>query len=132
MLVSFATLYTAAALVLALGVAVIPMAARRAGYLAWSAHALLTVLMVLVLATLVHLAAYRTIVPWWRIAAFYVALIGLPIIATGCLARLAVRYRPAQPWITSSILVGGMLLLIVLGAHRAGRHVFPAVITAVQ
>jgi hypothetical protein len=95
-----------------LGLAAIPLAARRVSRTRWRGY-VAAVVGLGISETLFAITVLSQLVPWWRVAAMYLANHIIPCIGASVLARAAVRRWPRHPWAVSVAAVSIALVSLV-------------------
>jgi hypothetical protein len=117
---------------LALGLAAIPLAYRRAGPALWLAHGALALAMGAGAAAPAHAAIYADLLPWWRTGAGYVASLGVPPVVAGWAGRAAGRrWSRGSRWRVGAAGLGALVACGYLG-WRVAAALLPEVMNAVQ
>lgn len=124
--------WTCAALSVALALAAIPLARRRAGTRAWWAHGVAAVAIGAVVAVTAHVAGFHYFNPWWRTATGCLAVLSVPPLAAAWSARSSVRRWPGRGWWVPAVATVATLVLVGAAGARVARMLLPDVIEAVQ
>jgi hypothetical protein len=96
-----------------LAVAAIPLAARGSSRVSWRLY-VSAIIGLAVVETSFTSALFAEFVPWWRVAAIYLATQVAPILGASAFARVAVARWPRRPWIVA--IAAASIALVSLGA----------------